>query len=66
MKVYQNGSTPEAVFADTLCLNQIGTLNPYEICDCYGIFENRAIVRYKVDGKNNYKVGFVKWLSGVK
>lgn len=66
VKVYQNGSTEEVVFSDTNCTNKIGSLNKYEKCECLGIFENRAIVRYKVDNKNNYKVGFVKYLGGVK
>lgn len=66
MKVYQNGTTPEPVYADTALTNKIGQLNPYEKCDCYGVFENRAVVRYKVDGQANYKVGFCKWLDGIK
>lgn len=66
LKIYQNGSTPEDVFSDTNLTNKIGTLNPKEKCDCLGIYENRAIVRYKVDNRNNYKIGFVKWLGGVK
>lgn len=66
MKVYQNGSTVEPVYADTNCTKNIGSLNPYESCDCFGIFENRAMVRYKVDNQNNYKIGFCKWLDGVK
>ena len=66
VKLYQNGSTIENVYSDTNCTNKIGSLNIYEQCDCLGIFENRAIVRYKVDNKNNYKIGFVKWLGGVK
>lgn len=66
VKVYQNGSTEEVVYSDTNCTNKIGSLNKYEKCECLGIFENRAIVRYKVDNKNNYKIGFVKWLGGVK
>ena len=66
MKIYQNGSTPEPVYADTNCTNKIGELNPYESCDCFGIFEDRAMVRYKVDNQNNYKIGFCKWLDGVK
>ena len=66
MKTYQNGSTVEPVYADTGLNKLIGQLNPYEKCDCYGIFENRAVVRYKVDGTNNYKVGFCKWTGGVK
>lgn len=66
MKVYQNGSTVEPVYADTNCTKNIGSLNPWEKCDCFGIFENRAMVRYKVDNQNNYKIGFCKWLDGVK
>ena len=66
MKIYQNGTTPEPVYADTALTNKIGQLNPHEKCDCYGIFENRAVVRYKVDGQDNYKVGFCKWLDGIK
>lgn len=66
MKTYQNGSTSENVYADSNCTNKIGSLNPRESCDCYGTFNNKAIVRYKVDGTNNYKVGFCKWLGGVK
>ena len=66
VKVYQNGSTEETVFSDTNCTNKIGSLNKYEQCDCLGIFQNRAIVRYKIDNQNNYKVGFVKYLGGVK
>lgn len=66
MKIYLNGTTPEPVYADTALTNKIGELNPHEQCDCYGIFENRAVVRYKVDNQDNYKVGFCKWLDGVK
>ncbi len=66
VKVYQNGSTPETVYSDVNCTNKIGSLNKYEKCDCLGIFQNRAIVRYKIDNQNNYKVGFVKYLGGVK
>lgn len=66
MKTYQNGSTVEPVYSDTNCTNKIGSLNAWEKCDCLGTFNNRAIVRYKVDNSNNYKIGFVKWLGGVK
>ena len=66
VRVYQNGSTIENVYADTNLTNKIGSLNKYEKCDCFGIFENRAMVRYKVDGSDNYKIGFVKWTGGVK
>ena len=62
VRVYQNGSTTEPVYADTNCTNKIGSLDRYERCDCFGIFNNRAMVRYKVDGTSNYKIGFCKWL----
>lgn len=66
VKLYQNGSTPEIVYSDVNCTYKIGSLNKYEQCDCLGIFQNRAIVRYKIDNSSNYKVGFVKYLGGVK
>lgn len=66
VRVYQNGSTVKNVYSDTNLTNKIGSLNKYEVCDCFGIFNNRAMVRYKVDGSNNYKIGFCKGLGGVK
>ncbi len=66
VRVYTNGSTKEDVFSDTDCTNKIGSLDPRETCDCLGIFNNLAIVRYKVTGTNNYKIGFCKWIEGVK
>ena len=66
VKVYQNGSTRETVFQDINCKTPIGYLNPREIAECYGIIDNKAIVVYKIDGTNNKKVGFCKWLGGVK
>lgn len=66
VKRYQNGSTTENVYADTACTKKIGSLNPRESCDCFGIFNDRAMVRYQVNGSSNYKIGFCKWLGGVK
>ena len=66
VRVYQNGSKPEKVYADTYLTKHIGTLNPWESCDCFGEFNGRAIVRYKVDGNSNYKIGFCEWLGGIK
>lgn len=66
VRVYQNGSTSENVYADTACTKKIGSLSPREACDCFGIFNNRAMVRYNVSGTSNYKIGFCKWLGGVK
>lgn len=66
VKKYKNGSTKEYIYADTKLTKKIGYLSPYEQCDCFGIFEDRPMVRYKVDGSNNYKIGFAKWKGGVK
>ena len=66
MKIYQNGSTQEIVYADSNCTVKIGSLDPREKCDCFGEFNNRAMVRYKVNGTNNYKIGFCKWLGGIR
>lgn len=65
MKTYQNGSTIEIVYSDSALTKRIGSLNPRERCDCLGIYHDRPIVMYKVDGKNDYKTGFVKWKGGV-
>lgn len=66
VRIYKNGSTREDIYADTSLTKKIGSLSPYEQCDCFGIFENRPMVRYKVDNSNNYKIGFAKWTGGVK
>lgn len=66
VRKYKNGSTKETIYADTNLTKAIGSLSPYEECDCFGIFNNRPMVRYKIDGTNNYKIGFAKWTGGVK
>lgn len=66
VKQYKNGTTKETVFQDINCTKDIGYLNPHEICECYGIIDNRALVVYKIDKTNNKKTGFVKWLGGVQ
>lgn len=66
VRKYKNGSTREYIYADTNLTKQIGSLSPYEECDCFGIFNNRPMVRYVVTGTNNYKIGFAKWTGGVK
>lgn len=66
MKKYKNGSKIEKVFSDTRLSRMIGYLNPFEECDCLGIQNNLAIVKYKIDKTNDYKIGFVRWLGGIK
>lgn len=63
---YKNGATKEIIYADTGLTKQIGSLSPYEECDCFGVFSGRPMVRYRIDGTNNYKIGFAKWTGGVK
>ena len=66
VRTYANGSTREPIYSDSALTNKIGSLDPWEKADCFGIFNNRAVVKYKVNGKDNHKVGFAKWLGGVK
>ncbi len=66
MYTYKNGSTIEPVYADSNCTIKIGSLNLYETCESFGIYNEKCIVKYKVDNTNNYKIGFVKWLGGLK
>ena len=63
---YINGSTPEPVYADTDLTKKIGSLNPREVAEYLSIDNDRPLVRYKVDGTNRYKCGYVKWKGGAK
>ena len=65
-RVYQNGSTPEPVYADTGLTKKIGSLNPRETAEYLSIDNERPLVRYKKDGTNEYKCGYVKWKGGCK
>lgn len=66
VRKYKNGSTKEIIYADTNLTKVIGNLSPWEECDCFGIYNGRPMVRYKVDGTNNYKIGFAVWKNGVQ
>lgn len=66
VRTYKNGSTKEIAYSNWQCTNQIGYLSPYESCDCFGVFNGKAMIRYKVDGKNDYKIAFCKWLGRSK
>lgn len=63
---YINGSTPEPVYADTDLTKKIGSLNPREVAKYLSIDNDRPLVRYKVDGTNRYKCGYVRWKGGAK
>ncbi len=58
MKQYINGSKSENVYSDTNLSKKIGSLDKFESCECLGIQSNRAIVLYKVNKQDNYKVRF--------
>lgn len=66
MKMYANGSTSENVYADSNCTIKIGSLNPREKCECFGVHNGRAVVKYQVGSSGNFKVGYCKWLGGVR
>ena len=63
---YINGSTPEPVYADTDLTKKIGSLNPREVAEYLSIDNDRPLVRYKVNGTNRYKCGYVRWKGGAK
>lgn len=63
---YHNGSTREDIFANTNCSMKIGSLDPGEQCDCLGLFNDRPVVIYRVNGTNNYKAGFATWKGGIR
>lgn len=65
-KTYKNGSTVEKVYADTNLTKQIGSLDKWEQCECLDIVNGRYLVKYKVNGTNNYKCGFCKYSGGVQ
>lgn len=66
LKTYKNGSTVETVYADSNCTIKIGELEKYEECQSFGIVNDRAIVLYNVNNTENKKIGFVKYLGGIK
>ena len=66
MKTYRNGSTPEPVYADNAGKEKIGSLNPYETCNCLGIYDGMAAVLYTKDKSKIEKIGFVKYINGIQ
>lgn len=65
-KTYRNGSTPEPVYADTGLTIPIGSLNPWETCQCLAVVDGRYLVSYQVDGTGLHKAGFARYSGGVK
>ena len=63
-KTYKNGSTTEAVYADTGKTTKIGSLDKNESCTCLAKVNGMYLVKYKVNGTSRYKVGFVAYSGG--
>lgn len=65
---WKNGSTREEVYATVqdcqLRENRIGSLDPYEQADCYGVVDNCYLVVYHT--RTTLKTGFVRYSGGVK
>ena len=66
IKVYQNGSTTEPVYSRTDAAEKIGSLDPWEKCDCIGVYDGMACVIYNITGTRIKKSGWVKWLGGIR
>lgn len=58
MLKFKNGKTVEPIFADCNHTVRIGSLNKWEVCECFGIFNGAPMVRYQVGNTGNYKIGF--------
>lgn len=69
MKTWKNGTTPETVYGDVKCTEEIGTIYPQEYAECFGIMQGKYIVAYYItdeEGKVlNRKLGFVKYNGGI-
>lgn len=58
MYKFKNGKTVEPIYADCNHTVRIGSLNKWEVCECFGIFNGAPMVRYQVGNTGNYKIGF--------
>ena len=61
----KNGKTVEPIYADCQHTLKIGSLNKYEECECFGIFNGAPMVRYPTKN-GNYKIGFAVDVRCVK
>lgn len=64
-KTWRNGSTDETVYSDTYLNSYLGSLDPYESCQCLGTLNGKYIVLYQVGSSSNYKVGLVDYAGGL-
>lgn len=59
-KFTNNSSKRLAVYETTSCKKTIGSLDPYETCDCLYEDDTFKVVLYNITGKAERKVGFIK------
>lgn len=68
-KKYKNGSTPEVVYKGSdgsTLYEQVGSLNPGEVCYCDGKYGNTYHIFYLHDGTSTrFDTGYVKYSGGV-
>ncbi|WP_243278148.1 N-acetylmuramoyl-L-alanine amidase [Clostridium yunnanense] len=62
-KRYQNGKTPEPVYADEKLTIKVGSLDPFEVCEAIADINNKIVVLYNTP--NGKKAGFVGYRGGV-
>lgn len=59
-KYTNNSSKSLPVYETTSCKKKIGSLDPYETCDCLYEDDTFKVVLYNITGKEERKVGFIK------
>ena len=59
-KYLNNSSKSKPVYETTECKKKIGSLDPYETCDCLYEMPGYKVVLYNITGKSIKKVGFIK------
>lgn len=68
VKAWKNGKTREIVYSTVedckMQENRIGSIDPYESADCYGIIDGCYLVVYHTS--TSLKTGFVRYSGGVK
>ncbi len=59
-KYTNNSNKSLPVYETTACKKKIGSLDPYEVCDCLYEDDTFKVVLYNITGKAERKVGFIK------
>lgn len=59
-KYLNNSNKSQPVYETTECKKKIGSLDPYETCECLYEMPGYKVVLYNITGKTIKKVGFIK------